>query len=201
MRLCRKSVFPLAVLVAMLASSAVGRADIILGTEDPVTGFVGPYIAGFPAYSVASDGEVPFDPFHAGFDTSDGITFASGLNWAPGNAATAAAWLPVVDPTGATDIWVLPAHLENEPPFETPGFFISPVPWNVPPVVLGTYVILEADGTVSDKLVLSNAMINGVLFATATMYSDPIVPEPSTMVIFGLGAAALAALRLRKKPA
>lgn len=53
----------LAVGTLAVCFSAVGRADIVLGTEDPVSGFVGPYIAGFPAYSVASDGESGFDPF------------------------------------------------------------------------------------------------------------------------------------------
>jgi len=203
MYLPRKAVSQLAVLVAVLAFSAVGRAEIVLGTEDPVTGFVGPYIAGFPAYSVASDGESPFDPFGAGFDTTDGITFASGFRWAPGDATTAANWVPVVDPTGASDIWVLPAVDENEPGFaEAPGYFISPTPWNESVVVLGTYLILEQDGSISDQLVLSNVLIDGVLFATARFSSDPfVVPEPSTLAVFGFGAAALAALRLRRKPA
>jgi PEP-CTERM motif len=212
MKLPRVVLFALSALVATLAFSTVGRADVILGTEDPVSGFVGTYLPGAPdgaLYQAASDGEVTFDPFNAGFDTSDGVTFAAGFGWAPGNAATAASWVPVVDPTGATDIWVLPAVNENEPTFETPGYFISPIPWNVPPVMLGNHIILDWPGDPdfifqpgwSDVIVLANTQINGAVFATLTFYSDFVTPEPSTLAIFSLGGVALAALRLRRKSA
>lgn len=108
--------------------------------------------------------------------------------------------MKIADPTGASDIYVLPAVNENEPLSEPYGYFVSPFPWNSPPVTLGTYLIVEPDGSLSDKLVLANATIDGVAFATATLYSDPtLTPEPSTLAIFGFGAAALVALRLRRK--
>lgn len=56
-------------------------------TEDSVNGAVGgPYSVccidspNFLSVVVASDGEAPFDPFGAGFDTSDGIQFQGAVN-------------------------------------------------------------------------------------------------------------------------
>jgi hypothetical protein len=154
---------------------AKAAAPIILGTEDPANGFVGNLLASsFPgtAYLVASDGEAHFDPFGAGFDTSDGINF-SGVPfvWNQWHAGT---WTSLGNQT-----WVLPASIpgcgaENEPTCEPVGAFWSPNAWN--PAAIGTYLILESPGdtgtlhgtaNISDEIITWNDA-NGVAHLIST---------------------------------
>ena len=198
-----KRVLLVAAIGAMMAVfAAPGFADVtILGTEDPVDGIVVPIATASPAILVASDGESAFDPFGAGFDTSDGIRFTAGPGvWVP-DPAYAAAFAPgfwTLLSDGMT--WVLPSNGENGTLFEpvakwdfAPGGAWAP---GTPPV----QVILESDGSLSDVLYVMNNGPGGS--AAITFSSDPNllpIPEPSSMAIFGVGIAALSALRLRKK--
>ena len=179
---------------------AKAAAPIILGTEDPVNGFVGNLLAlNFPttSYLVASDGESAFDPFGAGFDTSDGINF-SGVPfvWNQWHAGT---WTNIGFQT-----WVLPASIpgcgsENNTTCEPVGAFWSPTPWN--PLAIGTYKILEAGGGVSDTIITFNDA-HGV--AHLDFYSDPNgSPEPSTwaMMLLGFAGLGFAGYRARKATA
>src|SRR6266496_6491126 len=69
----------------------------------------------FPGFEVtaASDEESGFDPFGAGFDTSDGIQFGPGFGDA-GEIFTfigQAGWVQIVDPNNLNaQTWVLPAN-------------------------------------------------------------------------------------------
>jgi hypothetical protein len=190
-----------ALVAGMVAGNVPAKAANILGTEDPVNGFVGDIFPNF-GYLVASDDETPFDPFHAGYDTSDGLNFSGvltnlGVTWqqAPGST-----WTPLGNET-----WVLPATIpgcgaENEPTCEPVGHFWSPgVPWN--PGFTGTWVINEAGGGSSDVLVLFNdASGNGNLLFS----SDPsLIPEPSTwaMMLLGFAGLGFAGYRARKQSA
>ena len=179
---------------------AKAAAPIILGTEDPVNGFVGNLLASsFPgtSYLVASDGESHFDPFGAGFDTSDGINF-SGVPfvWNQWHAGT---WTNIGFQT-----WVLPSVIpgcgsENEPSCEPVGAFYSPSAWN--PAAIGTYQILESGGGVSDTIITWNDA-NGT--AHLNFYSDPnSAPEPSTwaMMLIGFAGLGFAGYRARKATA
>jgi hypothetical protein len=192
----------LAVLAVLCLFPALSRAQgVVIGTEDSMTGFVGP-LAGAPSITVGSDGERAFDPFGAGFDTSDGIRFG-GPGWVPAPGFDAAFapgfWTPLSD--GVT--WVLPASTpaggENEPGFEPIAGWILPGftwPAGTPPL----QIIRDSDGvTVSDIFTLTNAGPNGE--ALLTFASDPFVPEPSsiTLLAVGLGIAGVVSYRLRKK--
>jgi hypothetical protein len=180
-----------ALAVGLAGAAAANAQTYILGTEDASSGFVGNLLEGsFPGthYLVASDGESSFDPFGAGYDTSDGINLSGvGYSW---DQAADSIWTSLGNQT-----WVLPANLssigcgvENSTTCEPMGHFISPSAWN--PAALGTYVILEAGGGFSDIITTYNDA-NG--FANITFSSDPM-PEPSTWAImmvgvFGMGAA------------
>ena len=188
---------------------AKAAAPIILGTEDPVNGFVGNLLAlNFPttSYLVASDGESAFDPFGAGFDTSDGINF-SGVPfvWNQWHAGT---WTNIGFQT-----WVLPASIpgcgsENNTTCEPAGHFWSPTPWN--PLAIGTYLILEPPGdtgtlhgtsNMSDEIITWNDA-HGT--AHLDFYSDPNgSPEPSTwaMMLLGFAGLGFAGYRARKATA
>jgi hypothetical protein len=185
-----------ALVAGLVVGSAPVSAAIVLGTEDPSGGFVGNLLAAsFPgtAYLVASDGETGFDPFGAGFDTSDGINF-SGVPF-PWNQAAGSVWTSLGNQT-----WVLPATTscgsENEPVCEPVGHFISPDAWNA--AAIGTYLILENPangGGVSDVITTWN---DAAGFANLTFQSDPI-PEPSTWAMLLLGFAGLGFAGYRAK--
>jgi hypothetical protein len=184
--------------VAILLGPVAASADTVIGTEDPSAGFVGDLFAGAfgpnSPYQVASDGESGFDPFGAGHDTSDGLNFSAvPFVW---NQAADSFWENIGFQT-----WDLPAALgpcgnENEPICEPSGHFISPTPWT--PGAIGTWLILDATGGLSDKIITWN---DGGGNANLRFFSDPTfsVPEPATWAMmligfFGLGAT----IRARK---
>lgn len=175
-------------LAVTLAGAAAANAYTVIGTEGP-NGFVGNFLeSAFPGtqYIVASDGEASFDPFGAGYDTSDGLNLSAvGFTW---TQAGDSSWNDLGNQT-----WVLPAVIpgcgaENETTCEPRGHFISPSAWN--PAAVGRWALIEPDGTLSDLIVTYNDA-NG---ANLLFYSDPSIPEPSTWAVlllgtFGVGAA------------
>jgi hypothetical protein len=190
-----------AALAASLVGATAAKAQLVLGTEDPVAGFDGPV---FPFvtldFVVASDGETPFDPFHVGYDTSDAINFdVANINSIVWTQAADSHWTFL-----GGQAWVLPANLgpcgsENEPACEPVGHFVDPfgVFWD--PHFVGTYLILEPNGAVSDRIVLFNGAHSGELF----FYSDAAgVPEPAAWALaltgFGLIGAGARAMRRRQ---
>jgi len=183
-----------------LIGGSAASASTIIGTEDPVSGFTGNIFESvFPGgqYIVASDGESSFDPFGAGYDTSDGLNFSAvGFVW---TQAADSAWTSLGNQT-----WVLPANLtsfgcgvENATTCEPRGHFLSPTGWNA--LAIGTWDILEADGSLSDIIITDNTANGAELF----FYSDPSfpAPEPVTLSLFGAGLVGAAAMRRRKRTA
>lgn len=185
-----------------LMGSTATSADTIVGSESATAGFTGELFAGTAfanstGYVVASDGESAFQPFGATFDTSDGIDLSqNGFVW---TQADDSFWTQL-GAAAPVQTWVLPASTtcgtENESECEFVGHFLSPVVWN--PGVLGTYDILDAEGGLSDVIILDN---NAAGQAELWFYSDPTfpAPEPITLSLFGAGLAGSVALRRRKK--
>ena len=180
------SFIPIGIAAAALALSlgaTSAKADLIcIETGDGCTGAIPTAV---PTLTVASDGEGGFDPFGAGFDTSDGIQLNA--NWAPDPAFAAAFaagfWTDIGNFT-----WVLPASTpcgnENEPSCEPAArwYFTPGSPWNAGTPFFNT--ILEEDGSLSDIILLANNGPGGA--ATITFCSDPNVgacqvPEPASM--------------------
>ena len=204
---CAKSTFLVAALAgAMMLAGTPALAATVIGTESATTGFVGPLLAGFPSFvTVASDGESSFDPFGFGADTSDGIKF-SGFTNGPWIQAADSQWTQLSN----AETWVLPAAnpagpgcpgenaVDSAPGcYELIGHFIQPAFGGVLPQwqsqLLGEYVILDADGSIGDKITLFNSA-NG---AELIFQSDPI-PEPASMALVGLGLLGLAGFRRRR---
>jgi hypothetical protein len=181
-----------ALATCMVASAA--SADILLGSEGS-SGFVGALFTNtFDGgnYQVASDGESPFDPFGAGYDTSDGVDFSKvAFEW---DQAENSHWNAL-----GNQKWVLPAStacgVENEPHCEPVGHFTSPLEWNT--IVLGTYIIREGDGGgISDRIVVSN--IEG--HADLKFSSDPgALPEPAVWSMMLTGFFGMGAMLRRRK--
>jgi hypothetical protein len=194
-----------ALLGASLAGATAANAYTVIGTESSTTGFVGDLFSGMFSngpYSVASDGESYFDPFSAGYDTSDGLNFSAvGFVWTQAPGST---WNNI-----GFNTWVLPAVIpgcgaENEPTCEPVGHFISSTPWV--PAAIGTWVIADWPGDPdfvgrpgwSDVIITyNNANGANLLFA-----SDSI-PEPSTwaMMLLGFAGLGFAGYRARKQTA
>lgn len=171
----------------------------VLGTEDPTNGLTVVVDQGFSAgITVASDGETTFQPFNAPFDTSDAIQFNQArlgvaFTLQPGSGA----WVvSAADP----QTFYLPAIGENEPISESIGTW-SDGPngpgWNPALLAQSPFYIMQAGGGgIDDEIILFNAADGS---ASLTFISDPL-PEPSSIILFGLGIAGLAvAGRLRKK--
>jgi hypothetical protein len=139
---------------------------------------------------VASDGESAFDPFGAGYDTSDGISLDS-------------IWVPVSTPTWVqlpgTNTWVIPAcdvsdcEDANIPEgigqWAAPGFTLT-----IPTVYFGIY---ESDGSLSDLITLYNDDTGTVNIS----FNSSVVPEPAswTMMLVGFGAMGTMVRRRTRK--
>jgi hypothetical protein len=183
-----------------LFSSAPTKAAVIICTEDATAGCTGTILTSAPALTVGSDGESAFDPFGAGFDTSDGIELNS--NWA---ATDNNGWTQLSD----TFTWVLPANLtgigcgvENNTTCEPIGqwFFTAGSGWN-PGTPLRQF-ILDANGNVSDVILLDNHGGPNGNAAEITFFSDPHnlpIPEPASIAVFGAGLVGAVAMRRRLK--
>jgi hypothetical protein len=183
-----------------MATSASATTTVI-GTEDSLTansvnGFVGDLFNDNSPYIVASDGESPFDPFGFGSNTSDGLNFSNVVDvW---NQAPGSVWTNIGFQT-----WVLPADLtpfgcgtENEPTCEPVGHFISPSdPWQ--PQAIGTWDILDANGSLSDQIITFNSDGN----ANLLFFSDPnlTTPLPAALPLFAAGLGGLGLLGWRRK--
>jgi hypothetical protein len=182
-----------AVAAFMIAGTAAKAQTINLGNETDAGGFVGDLFQGqfIDHVTVASDGENTFDPFNAGYDTSDGIDFSGQIDAGNWIQATDSHWNVI----GGGQTWVLPANLgpcgsENEPICEPVGHWILPgATWA--PGALGVHLIYDSDGvTLSDRIDVFQTNVG----AEVRFASDPIgIPEPATWTImltgfFGLGA-------------
>jgi hypothetical protein len=194
----KRAALVLSVVALLGAFPALSRGDtVVLGVEDPVNGLVAAIATSSPPILVASDGESAFDPFGAGFDVSDAIQFAPGSGWIPdpryANSFGPGLWTLLPDLV----TWVLPASNGNELINEPFGAWILPGAAWVPGTP-DTQLILEADGTISDILLVTNSGPNGeaqIIFQS--------VPEPAGMALLGLGLgiAGVASARLRRRGA
>jgi hypothetical protein len=149
--------------------------------------------------TVASDGEVAFNPFNNPTgDTSDGIILPTLLNGAGAPVPwtfTGTGWTNV---TGNT--WVLGSVIpgcgsENEPTCEPVGTWTNSL--LLPAADLGLVKILDSDGTtLSDVINFSNVGAEG---SKITFASDPLTPLPGALPLFATGIGGLGLLGWRRK--
>ncbi len=168
----------------------------VIGQEQPGVGFTGNLTPLNVPITVGSDSESTFDPFGAGFDSSDQIKFD------PATVGPAAVnlnpnWVQFTASDGNPYSWALPAFNENEPVVETVGKWLFPGF-----TVVGgplTYNILDEISGISDSIVISN---NAQGVAMLQFYSDPaVVPEPSSLTLLALGISGLAGYTWRRRKA
>lgn len=188
---------------AILAAMATGASTPALAFSTQTVyetdggGYYGAIPGSIPALFVGSDGESSFDPFGAGFDTSDGIVLNS--SWAPDPAYAAAfgkdGWVQLP----GTSTWVLPAcnstGCENANIYEPIGKwdFTPGGVWNTDADM--NVRILESDGSFSDLVTIANDGPNGE--ATITFQSGG-VPEPATWATMLLGFAGIGYVARRR---
>jgi len=187
------------VVCVLFLCASLGYASTTLCTEDNATGCVAAVFHG-PTYNVTvvGDGETAIDPFHGGFDISDGIDFSgyTPLFQFVGQAG----WVQLT-----TGPWVLPADLtgvgcgiENEPVCEPIGQWRDILPTSNWAGQEGVYYMYDATGNRSDVISLFDTVdANGQTHAVIRFSSDPI-PEPGSLVLLGSGLLGLAAVAKRR---
>ena len=179
-----------ALLTGLVATvPAMAFTGIVYYTEDIVSGIVVDYPTSSPAIVLASDGEArPFDPFGAGYDTSDGIQLNSNWTQIAGNS-----WVNI-----GNDTYVIPACVggtcENGPVPEDVGIWLFPgAAWG--PQTPGAVYLMEWDGTTSDIIKVWNDSHG------AWISFNSSVPEPSTwaMMLLGFAGLGFAGYRVRAR--
>ena len=167
-----------------------GTQGAVPAVEDPVGGLVAQIpIQGFRAIAFGSDGEAAWDPFGAGYDTSDGISFDP--NW--GGTFTPP-WTLINSAAYGPGTFVMPAVIqncgqENEPICEPIGKWTITIPANFmfPAGALGDYLMFEDQNlTWSDTVTLANINGQGVVY-----FESDSTPEPTSLLLLGSGAALL----------
>jgi len=193
MRLATALLAASAVSFGALAISAPARATAFITTictETASGGCVQELPVGGTTVTVASDGEAPFDPFGAGYDTSDGIQLDA--QWVPKKTI---GWNQLPN----SNTWVLPAcdgsgSCENGKVDEPIG------EWRVPDqalsVNLAIFKIREADGSLSDVIKMFNS--NGGVDVTFDSSPGGAVPEVSTWALMLLGVGVTGAMLRRR---
>jgi hypothetical protein len=176
---------------AIFASLSAGNPAVAFTTPvnffESDTGIVQDIPTARPTLTFGSDGELPFDPFGAGFAFSDGIVLNA--NWVQTGGFNT--WQQLT----STFTWVLPAVItrcgaESEPACEPVGQWTFGAGTGWQPQTPAAIFVWEPDHTtLSDRILLANNGPNGA--ATITFFSAPFIPEPSTWAMMLLGFAGL----------